>query len=337
VNFQSFSDPQIFNTLRDEWTPLLHRSSADGIFLTDEWQQTWWTAYHPGALWIITCRTDDDELIAIAPWFIEDHPTRGRVVRTVGCVEVTDYLDIIVARGYESTFFPALADYLAAHLHSYDVLDLCNIPAASVTLACLPDQLRACGFDVTVKLQEVCPVIELPATWDDYLARLDKKQRHELRRKIRRAQGAPEGVAWYTVGPEHNLETELERFLRLMASSAEEKAVFLRDPQNLTFFRTVAPVLMERGWLQLNILTVGGNPAAAYLNFSYNNQVLVYNSGQDGQYAHLSPGIVLLAYTIRHAIEHGQRVFDFLRGNENYKYQMGGRDTEVFMLIARHP
>ncbi|MDL1883917.1 GNAT family N-acetyltransferase, partial [Anaerolineae bacterium CFX8] len=75
--------------------------------------------------------------------------------------------------------------------------------------------------------------------------------------------------------------------------------------------------------------------AATYLNFVYNRHVLVYNSGLlPGEYGHLSPGIVLLAYNIRHAIENNAVVFDFLRGNEVYKYRMGAQDTRVFMLRA---
>ena len=61
--------------------------------------------------------------------------------------------------------------------------------------------------------------------------------------------------------------------------------------------------------------------------------MLVYNSGHDaGEHGNLSPGIVLLGRLIEYAIEKGYREFDFLRGNEAYKYDMGGKDTEVCQL-----
>jgi len=85
----------------------------------------------------------------------------------------------------------------------------------------------------------------------------------------------------------------------------------------------------------LTFLTVNGKPAATYLNFDYDNRILVYNSGLVPQtYAHLSPGIVLLAFNIQRAIDLGRREFDFLRGNEEYKYRMGGIDRPVMMLEA---
>ncbi len=331
MELQVFRNTAVFDALHNEWDQLLKRSQADHIFLTRDWQQAWWQAYHPGDLWVITGRTPEGELAGIAPWFVERHSGQ-RIVRTIGCVEVADYLDVVATREHEEAFYSALADHLLASVEEFDKLDLCNIPAASPTLVYLPDLLKARGFQVTCKLQEVCPVIELPADWETYLSQLDRKQRHELRRKLRRADAQSE---WYIVGPEHDLEEEQEKFLRLMAASSEEKAAFLENEQNTAFFRALIPRMMERGWLLLSFLNFNGHPAASYLNFDYNNRVLVYNSGQDvQQYGSLSPGIVLLAHNIRHAIEQGRTEFDFLRGDESYKYQMGGQDTEVYMLIA---
>jgi CelD/BcsL family acetyltransferase involved in cellulose biosynthesis len=121
-----------------------------------------------------------------------------------------------------------------------------------------------------------------------------------------------------------------------MAASDDDKARFLADGSNTAFFRALIPALSEAGWLQLAFLTVEGQPAAAYLNFDYAGHILVYNSGLlQTAYGHLSPGIVLLAYLIQHAIETGHHVFDFLQGDEVYKYRMGGQDTHVYNLTAQ--
>ena len=96
------------------------------------------------------------------------------------------------------------------------------------------------------------------------------------------------------------------------------------------------PALAERGWLQLALLTVNGQPAAAYLNFDYHNRIMVYNSGLDPEaHGHLSPGIVLLARLIEYAIGCQREWFDFLRGDEPYKYDMGGQDTQVYRMEIR--
>src|SRR5262249_6855099 len=153
---------------------------------------------------------------------------------------------------------------------------------------------------VEIKDEDVCPHITLPGDFEAYLGMLDKKQRHELRRKVRRAEeNEDEKVAWYIVGPEHDLKAEMDRFLNLMAASHQNKAQFLQESRHKLFFQTIMPILFERGWLQLSFLTVNGQAAATYFNFDYNNKILVYNSGLlPATHAHLSPGIVLLVYNI---------------------------------------
>jgi CelD/BcsL family acetyltransferase involved in cellulose biosynthesis len=331
LNLETFTEKDVFSTLSTEWNDLLQRSSTDLIFLTLQWQQTWWDAYHPGELHLVTARDDDGRLLGIAPWFIQQLDGE-RVIRTVGCVDVTDYLGIIADRDHEPAFLESLAAYLTANQDAYDRISLCNIPKAAPILEHWPAMLTQQDFQVEIEQQEVCPVITLPASWDEYLSNLNKKQRHEIRRKIRRASGSTD---WYIVGPDHDLDAEIEKFLVLMAASSEEKAAFLQDEAHVTFFKNMVPRIMEAGWLQLIFLTADGEPAAAYLNFDRNNRIMVYNSGQNiEQFGALSAGIVLLAHAIRHAIEAGRDEFDFLRGDETYKYQMGGQDTTVFKLKA---
>jgi CelD/BcsL family acetyltransferase involved in cellulose biosynthesis len=336
VQLTAYDQPALFDHLRSEWNILLQNSMSNRIFSTREWLSTWWDAYHPGELWVIACRDENGHLIGLAPWFIEQHPLHGRVVRSIGCIEVTDYLDVVIDINRVDEVLNCFATYMAQHRDRFDVIDLCNLPEASPTHFRFPDILSRHGFQVTIKQQEVCPVIHLPSDWESYLALLDKKQRHELRRKMRRADGAAEALDWYIVDASHDFTAETDRFLALMASSHEQKALFLQDAQNLTFFKKIIPVAHDNGWLQLSFLTIDGQAAASYLNFVYGDRVSVYNSGLlPDQFGHLSPGIILLAYNVQHAIESGYKVFDFLRGNEIYKYRMGGQDTGVFMLRAQ--
>ncbi len=328
--------PDLFDKLRPEWNALLHRSQSDKIFSTWEWQSIWWSVYQPGKLWVLECRDDSNQLVGLAPWFIQEQPLHGRVVRGIGCVDVTDYLDVIVDSSCQQAVIDCMARYVSEHRDEFNNIDLCNLPENSIAYTQLAPALQAHGFALDLIQQEVCPIILLPPTWDEYLELLDKKQRHELKRKLRRAESAVEKINWYLVGTEHDLDTELNRFLDLMAASHPSKAEFLTDPHNVDFFRRMSHAVFQNGWLQLSFLTIDGVAAAAYLNFIYRDHVLVYNSGlKIDTYGHLSPGIVLLAHNIRLAVEQGYRVFDFLRGNEVYKYRMGGQDTRIFMLMTQ--
>ena len=328
-----YTDDSAFDLLRPDWNPLLQRAPMDHVFYTWEWQKTWWDAYRPGKLLVLACH-QGGQLNGIAPLFLTESDGK-RTAQIIGCVDVTDYLDFIVDQAHARAVYTALADCLAARRADFDALDFCNIPYDSPSRQVLPGLLEERGFSTEVEQQEVCPIIELPADWRGYLGMLDKKQRHELRRKIRRVQGSEKAIDWYIVNGLHDLEEEITHFVRLMAASDPEKEAFLRDERNLRFFRNIVPLLQDCGWLQLNFLTVDDERAAAYINFVYGDRVMVYNSGHDHQdYADLSPGIVLLAYNIRHAIEQGYQTYDFLRGDEAYKYRMGGRDNPVMNIRA---
>ena len=332
MKLEVYTESDAFEILKPEWNELLERSLSNTIFSTWEWQSTWWNVYQPGELLIITCRDDNNRLVGIAPWFIDDN----RNVSFVGCIDVTDYLDVIIDENHFDIALEGFARILFERVEMYDAIRLCNIPEGSSTPQTFSRILGNCSFSTKIEQIDVSPRIELPDTFDDYLALMDKKYRHELRRKLRRARGASEHIEDYTVNSSHNLDDEIERFLTLMAESDEEKSTFLQDAKNVSFFKQLIPVLFEKGWLQLNFLTISGEVVAAYFNFVYNNHVLVYNSGQQhGKYDHLSPGIVLLANNIEAAINDKYEVFDFLRGDEPYKYHLGGKDKAIYMLTAQ--
>ncbi|MBN1680535.1 MAG: GNAT family N-acetyltransferase [Anaerolineae bacterium] len=338
-----YHDNSFFNNLREEWDELLANSEANQIFLTHTWLSTWWEAYQPGVIWGIVVRDHaSGQLNGIAPWFISTSEDGTQIVCAIGCVDVTDYLDVIIRQGCEREVLTTLAEFIEQQTDTFDQITLCNIPHGSYTLELFPSLLEERNLHTVIEQQDVCPVITLPERWTDYIASLSKKNRHELRRKLRRAGSgqveneAAETIDWYIVGSEHNLDTQLDLFLKLMAASNDDKATFLQNPANQAFFRLIVPRLARQGWLQLAFFTVNGQAAATYLNFDYANRIMVYNSGhKPDSHGHLSPGIVLLARLIKHAIEQEREAFDFLRGNEPYKYDMGGHDTQIYQLVVK--
>ncbi|MDH7487451.1 MAG: GNAT family N-acetyltransferase [Anaerolineae bacterium] len=332
-----YRDETGFTALRGEWNALLARSRFDTLFLTWEWQSTWWTYLGSGNLWLLAWRDDLGTLVGIAPLYLETTDSGERQLTVVGCLEVSDYLDVIVAADGEPEVYAAFLDWLGSQdAPPWDVLDLCNLPASSQSHRLLPELARARGYAVTTFEEDVCPIIDLPDSWEAYLALLDKKQRHEVRRKLRRAEAAGQ-VSWYIVDHTRDLQAEMDDFIELHRLSQPEKDQFM-EPQMQRFFHAAARVALDAGWLQLSFLEVNGEKAAAMLCFDYANNILVYNSGYDPQrYSALSPGIVLLAYCIRHAIELGRAQFDFLQGDEVYKYRFGARQTKIYRTLITRP
>jgi CelD/BcsL family acetyltransferase involved in cellulose biosynthesis len=323
-----------FDELAAEWTGLLARAAVDTVFLTPAYKRVWWRHLGHGDLLLLTVRDADGALLGLAPLFITAQPDQGRVLQTVGCVEVSDYLDWIAARGEEEAVLTALLDFLASPAApAWDCIDLCNIHRDSPTLRLLPAIAHRHGWRAETSVQDVCPVVDLPPTWEEYLELLRGKDRHELRRKTRRAE-ALEELRWYIVGPQHDLQAEIEDFMALMAASSPDKAAFLAPPMR-AFFHDLARAAFDAGWLQLSFLALGEKKLAAYFNLVYKERVLVYNSGLDaGSDPGFGAGIVLTGYLIQHAIKSGYRAYDFLRGDERYKYRFGGVDVTVHRLLV---
>jgi CelD/BcsL family acetyltransferase involved in cellulose biosynthesis len=172
------------------------------------------------------------------------------------------------------------------------------------------------------------PYIPVPATLDEYIDSLDAKQAHELRRKMRRAARSAIPVTMEIIANRELLGQALEDFFRLMVQEAD-KAAFL-TPVMRTQMEAIAEAAFDNGWLQLVFLKVGHDRAAAYLNFDYDGRIWAYNSGFDTRFAELSPGWLLMAEMMQWCIANKIEAFDFMRGEEEYKYRFGGVDRFVW-------
>lgn len=333
---QILCEQDSFDRLRAEWNDLVERSPLRTVFLTWEWQAIWWKRLGEGGLHLITLREDDGTLVGIAPLCRVPSPAGRHTFRWVGCVDVSDYLDVIAAPGYEMALYKAVLDHLTGdNAPHWQYVDLCNIKQASPTYDSMVHLARQRGLHARSSVQEVCPVIPLPATWDAYLDSLDKKQRHEIRRKLRRIESTAD-TRWRVADDGATLDRDIDDFIRLHRKSNPEKDAFM-DEKMMGFFRDICHAFFEYGWLHLAFIHINGTPAATMLNFDYDNSILVYNSGYDpDQYAAFSPGIVLLSLCIRHAIETGKRQFDFLRGDEEYKFRFGAIRTTVHNVLIGH-
>lgn len=328
------SGTAVFTELAAEWDALAARGMTNTPFQTLAYQQTWWQNLQPSQanLQTIVVRRPTGELAAVACLY----NTPEGIVHFNGCVEETDYLDLICAPEDAAAAWTAVFNLLCSpQFPDWTTLELCNIPAASASRTILPPLAQKQGLAVTEIINEVCPIIQLPATFDDYLDSLDSKQRREINRKLRRAAGA--GAAVHIVSPEDDLTKEVDAFLDLLQKSTFEKRDWLTANRRAVFHET-AQSAQANGTLQLMFAEVAGQKAAALFNFDYQDRIWVYNSGLDpSAFGALSLGVVLTAKAIEHAIENGRSQFDFLRGNETYKYRFGAKDTEVYRItISRH-
>ena len=101
------------------------------------------------------------------------------------------------------------------------------------------------------------------------------------------------------------------------------------------FFRDMADALSQNNHLLLSFLEIDSVRVSSCIIFDYGGVHLLYNSGYDPCYSEFSVGLINKALAIKHAIIAGKSHFDFLRGTERYKYELGGEDKSIFTLTIR--
>ncbi len=315
-----------FDPLWAEWDALLPQCTAHAIFQTPLWHRTWWEEMGGQAdLKLISLR-DDGTLVGIAPLM----QTNGALT-FLGDTDLWDYHDFVMAAGREGELYPLLFQSLLER--DWKLMDLLSVPASSAALHYLPELAKARGYSTEVTPEDVSPGIALPASWDDYLVLLDKKDRHELSRKLRRLESSG-SYRFHTVNGSSDLESALEDFFALMKDSRQDKAVFLTAERE-HFFRRIGQELAEAGMLRLFFMEIAGQRVASALCFDYGGTRFLYNSGYNPEFGSLSVGLLLKALCLKQAIEDGSDYFDFLRGNERYKYDLGAKDVQLYRLTIR--
>jgi CelD/BcsL family acetyltransferase involved in cellulose biosynthesis len=318
-----------------EWNALLDKSVHHVPFLRHEYLRIWWQRRGGGEwpaeaeLAVVTAR-QDGQLVGIAPLFKTSDPQGQTRLLLLGSIEISDYLDLIVAPDDLDAFVTELLPFLAGpQLGDWQVLDLYNLVDSSPTLAALERAATGLSWGFQTEKLQHSPYIPLPGDWETYLSKIDKKQRHEIRRKMRRAEESGAAIRWYFVSDPAEFEPAMQAFVGLMQQDEDKAAFFRRSPDMLPTMLETARCAFERGCLGLAFLEINGQKAAGYFCFDYLNRIWVYNSGIDRSLMEYSPGWVLLGYLLQWANETKRSEFDFMRGDEEYKYRFGAVDRFV--------
>ena len=174
---------------------------------------------------------------------------------------------------------------------------------------------------------ETSPYIRLPSSWEEYLANLSRKHRHELKRKIHRL----EAENSYTFEQTPITQDTFDQFIHLHRLSDPNKAKFM-TPSMEKFFWDIATAEKPLWETQLFNLSLDSNLVASVMVFVNQTHILLYNSGYNPDYAHFSVGLLSKAFLIQEAIQQKKHVYDFLRGNERYKYDLGAVDLPLFSI-----
>ena len=313
-----------------EWERLLATNETASAFSNRAVHEAWWIGY--GAETTDTSVAVYDAagvLFAYLPLML-----RPDGVRYMGATYHIDYATVLL--DLTSAEITSAVDALVAHLYANPAtLDLRRLRRADRAHALLMHALVAnTTRTATTTVEEPAPAIDLTniSTFDEHLERIDKKDRHEIRRKVRRGEGA--GV---TITAKQHAVDDLAEFIKLHRARWGHHGLFTDDEKGArdeTFMRE----LFERAPKDLITIIVARNlefgAFAAGLFLRDATGLRYWNAGGELAARSLSPGILLFAHGLQMAIAEQKQTFDFLRGNESYKYEVGAADVDVLMVTV---
>lgn len=339
MQIQTIQTTDEFLRLRAEWNALLEKTAANCVFLTHEWLSTWWKHLAEGRrLHIVTARKNGN-LIGVlplaerAPQFARMMP---RILEFLGSGVIgSDYLDAIVVRGSECEVMAAFADHLNGRGR---MLQLTQLRDGGSTALMLAEQLRGRSWTVAEEKSNICPYIDLRGhTWETYLATLGQSIRKNVLRYLRQLPttfNMQLDCVSTVEGARRALDINIDLHRKRWAAAGTSEA--FHSAPIVAFHREFVDLAAERGWLRLLVVTLDETPAASLYGLHYGPTFYFYQSGFDPVFARHSVGVATMGLAIKTAIEGGASEYDFLHGDEEYKFHWAKLSRDL-MRLELHP
>jgi len=313
---------------RRGWHELVQADPAGTFFHTPAFLKLYWEEFGETPDHLLLAFAEEDDGAQVGAVALE---RIGESLRFLGGTEVTDYMGPVGVPERQDAMAKELWTALLTR-EDWREADLRGLPDDQPWFGLLRDAASAQGLDVTEDDDGVSPFLPLPVSWDDYLAALSSKHRHEIKRKARKLVEEA-GEFRIVTADDETLTPLLDRFVELHRMSEGPKGVFMVPGMEI-FFRRLGEAFCAQGVFRLTFIEVGGQLAAGTIGFVWGGTSYLYNSAFDRSWGNLAPGMVLVGEDIRLAIDEGCGGFDLLKGDYEYKYRFGASARAVKRLVV---
>lgn len=337
-------DIEGFKRVRENWNAVYEADPEAQFFLSWTWLAQWFADAERN-WFVLAARPDADAsaYVAFLPLRLRTKLRKGlgfyNEINMAGNY-TADYTGLICEPRSDCQAIPALARRLKTL--NWARMRLENIRASDARVRLLLAHFPDRTFD-TEKIRRInesdnidnciCPHVNLPGDWDGYLGGLSANTRQKIRRFLRTV----ENDAAFRIT--HAQADTVERDLKILFGFWTSRWGARKGDRMDVILNSSFSMLLrcfESGSLFLPVLWRGETPlgALASLVDPQKGSLLFYIGGRDESFDSPPPGTVLHAYSIRHAITNGFKTYDFLRGNEAYKYSFGARERRISCFVV---
>ena len=314
---------------RRGWRELVQADPAGSFFHTPAFLKLYWEEFGETPEHLLLAFAEEDDGSQVGAVAFE---RIGETLRFLGGTEITDYMGPVGLPERQDAMAKELWTALLAR-DDWAEADLRGLLEDRPWFGLLRDSANAQGLVVREDEDGVAPFLPLPGSWDEYLAGLSSKYRHEIKRKARKLTEEA-GAFRIVTADEGTLIPLLDRFVELHRTSEGPKGVFMVPGMEI-FFRRLGEAFCADGVFRLTFIEVGGQLAAGTIGFVWGGTSYLYNSAFDRSWGTLAPGMVLVGEDIRLAIEEDCSGFDLLKGDYGYKYRFGSSPRAVKRLVVK--
>ena len=342
VSVERYSDWRALQGLASSWTELCKAQTVPSYFVTWHWAATWWQAYgNDHDLFVLICRNSNNEVIGIAPLYRKLAASGTFKIRTLCWIgdgtDDADGFSPLVRQGEEQRAISAMFDRLLRLGDEWDLMELNSMPSASNVVALWRSEAITRRWLVK---ESASPqrLVSLADSFDLYLESLSRKTRQALKRRMRNLEESF-SVAWRRCESVAEIQSGFETLVALHQKNwkAKGKEGKFTATSRLDFYRKMALLAGAAGNLDLCILELDGVPAAARLAFRSNGTRHAVFAAMDPAFRRYGVGGVAEALSIKDSIDRGDRFYDFLAGDENYKKEMGAELASYTNLAIARP
>lgn len=338
--------------LAPRWAELLTACHRPRFALAPEWLLTWWPRYAEGRSLCVGAYERDGRLVGLTPLCQRTFRYRPgipfRRVEAIGAETdegdgvCSTYQHLLAHEGYESAVAQAfVADMIANRYGPWDEWTLAWIEDGHPLTGPLADAWSAAGFRLDVSPANRCPFVHLPATWEEFLTRLPKKRRRDVRQCEADFDDWTADRASVRVAVDAASLAEGEAVLRHLHRqrwSEQGHDGAFASPRFADFHADLLRRLLADGRLDLRWIVLDGRPLVAAYAFRDGGTTYYYQTGRTLDVPrHIRLGIKIAADTIKSAIAHGSIEFDFLAGDAQYKRIFADQTRNLVDLRVARP
>ena len=323
--------------LQSRWNGLLARSTSDTVFLTWQWCEAWWKNYGSSREMFVLAVADKDELVGIAPLYLEEVRVYGRLWKRLRFLgdgsHDADYLDCFVEQGREAETMAAFATYLDNECRLWDWMELNGPRKTSACVAALIECARERRWKLNAE-SFPCATLRLPQSWEDYLCRLEPRFRTKVRSSLTLLNKSIKSDP-----AQCETSSDIDAWLAVLFDlhtrrwANEGKPGVFRHSAKRAFYRDLSRTALDRGWLAFHRLDWSGRPLALQYGLIYRNCFHLLQEAYDPDFAAIRPGFTLRARLMQRWIENGLSEYDFLAGAAPHKLAWGATEVSSTRLL----